>query len=158
MRFPRATAAVTTLLLAGLSPALADDNAAVTTCLQDARDKDRDGHTCIGKIADPCSETPDGQSTQGTVACNLREEKAWDALLNEEYQLLIGILKKPEAVEDLRKAQRLWLTARDADCRVPYYFFDGGTIVQILGARCQLEHTAERALLIRSWRETSQGE
>lgn len=158
MRSLRALAGVTLLVLAGLVPAMADDNQAVTTCLQDARDKDRDAHSCIGKIADPCSETPDGQSTQGQVACNLREEKAWDALLNEEYQLLIGILRKPEAVEDLRKAQRLWLTARDADCRVPYYFFDGGTIVQILGARCQLEHTAARALLIRSWREMAQGE
>lgn len=158
MRFPRALAAITLCLLAGLAPAFADDNASVTDCLQGARDKDNDAHSCIGEIADACSETPDGQSTQGTVACNMREEKAWDALLNEEYQLLIGILKKPEAVEDLRKAQRSWITQRDADCRIPYYFFDGGTIVQILGARCQLEHTAGRALLIRSWREMAQGE
>jgi uncharacterized protein YecT (DUF1311 family) len=140
------------------TPAMAGDNEAVTACLQDARDNDRDAHACIGRIADACAETPEGQSTQGTVACNMREEKAWDALLNAEYQRLIRLLKKPEAIEDLRKAQRLWLTARDADCRVPYYFYDGGTIVQILGARCQLEHTAGRALLIRSWREMAQGE
>jgi uncharacterized protein YecT (DUF1311 family) len=158
MRSMRAIAGVLLFVLLGAPCALADDNVSVTDCLQDARDKDRDAQSCVGKIADSCSETPDGQSTQGTVACNLREEKAWDALLNEEYQLLIGILKKPEAVEDLRKAQRSWLTQRDADCRIPYYFFDGGTIVQILGARCQLEQTADRALLIRSWREMAQGE
>ncbi len=157
MRHVCATLALAALAWTSAAPASAGDAEVVTACLQTERDADRDPHGCIGRIADSCAETPEGQSTQGTVACNDRESKAWDGLLNEEYQRLIGHLK-PEAVEDLRKAQRLWLTSRDADCRVPYYLYDGGTIVQILGARCLLERTGDRALLIRSWREMAQGE
>jgi uncharacterized protein YecT (DUF1311 family) len=151
-------AAVIAALTVGISPAIADDAEVIATCLQDTRDGDRKPHACIGRIADPCAETPEGQSTQGTVACNDRESKVWDTILNDEYQRLIGLLKKKEATEDLRKAQRQWIASRDADCRVPYYFYDGGTIVQMLGARCLRERTGERALLIRSWREMAQGE
>jgi uncharacterized protein YecT (DUF1311 family) len=112
---------------------------------------------CIGRIADPCAETPDGQSTVGEVACAQKETTVWDHVLNDEYGRLLHLLK-PEAAEDVRKAQRIWITSRDADCRVPYYFYEGGSIVQILGARCMLDHTAGRAILIRSWREMAQGE
>ena len=62
------------------------------------------------------------------------------------------------AAGDVKKAQRLWIEARDADCRVPYYFYDGGTIVKILGAECERNHTADRAILIKNWREMAQGE
>jgi len=157
MRPLSALLAAVAVTMVAQAPARADDGETIAACLQAERDGDRDLHGCIGRIADPCAETPEGQSTVGTVACSDREMKAWDALLNEEYQRLLGLLK-PEAAEDLRKAQRLWVTSRDADCRVPYYFYGGGTMVQIVGARCQLDHTAERALLIRSWREMAQGE
>jgi uncharacterized protein YecT (DUF1311 family) len=150
-------ASIAVLLLMSVTPAFADDGEIIAGCLQAERDASRDAHSCIGRVADPCAETPEGQSTVGTVACTDKETKAWDEMLNEEYGRLLGLLKK-EAAEDARKAQRLWIASRDADCRVPYYFFDGGTIVQTLGARCVLDHTAERALLIRSWREMAQGE
>jgi len=137
--------------------ACADDVKEVVTCVETENGAGRDAHGCIGRIADACTNTPDGQSTQGEVACAQQEAKAWDALLNEEYAALLKLMK-PEAAEDIRKAQRIWLTSRDADCRVPYYFYEGGTIVGILGARCELEHTGDRALLIRSWRRMAQGE
>ena len=41
---------------------------------------------------------------------------------------------------------------------MPYYFYDGGTIVKILGAECERNHTADRAILIKSWREMAQGD
>jgi uncharacterized protein YecT (DUF1311 family) len=63
-----------------------------------------------------------------------------------------------EAAEDVRKAQRLWVEARDADCRVPYHFYGGGTIVKTLGAECERDHTADRAILIRSWHEMAKNE
>ena len=137
--------------------ARADDLKDVVTCIETENGASRDAHGCIGRIADACTSTPDGQSTQGEVACAQQEAKAWDASLNEEYAALLKLMK-PEAAEDIRKAQRIWLTLRDADCRVPYYFYEGGTIVSILGARCQLDHTGDRALLIRSWRRMAQGE
>jgi uncharacterized protein YecT (DUF1311 family) len=144
--------------LAGVAPPLrADDTATIETCVQSESEANRDAHTCIGRVSGPCMEKPEGQSTVGMVACLSNETKAWDDLLNEEYGRLLPLLKK-EAAEDVKKAQRLWIEGRDADCRVPYYFYDGGTIVQTLGAQCVRDHTAERALLIRAWREMAHGD
>ena len=157
---PRCNAIVvicTAVSLAAVTPAAADDTEVISACLQQARESDQDAHTCIGRIADPCLETPDGQSTQGMVACTDQETRVWDGLLNAEYARLLP-LPKPEAAEDVRKAQRIWITSRDADCRVPYYFFDGGTMTQPIGAHSLLDHTADRAILIKSWREMAQGE
>ena len=145
------------LVLANASPAAADDSEIITACLQEQRDSDRDAHNCIGRVSGPCMEKPEGQSTVAMVECISTETKAWDDILNMEYRRLLPRLKN-EAAEDVKKAQRLWIQARDADCRIPYYFYDGGTIVQTLGAECVLNHTADRALLLRSWREMAQGE
>lgn len=144
------------ILSAGVAAQAAPDKT-VAACLKSETDAKRDAHGCIGRAADACTSTPEGQSTPGEVNCAMEETNAWDALLNKEYGQLLSLLK-PEAAEDLRKAQRIWITSRDADCRVPYYFYDGGSIVQILGARCVLDRTGERALLIRSWRQMAQGE
>ena len=135
--------------------ATADDVSVITACLRESAEAEKDAHSCVGRISEPCMQTPDGQSTQGSVACAQREMQVWDGLLNEAYTKLLTSLNT-EAAEDVRKAQRIWLTLRDADCRVPYYFYEGGTIVQILGASCLLEHTADRAILIRSWRDMAQ--
>lgn len=133
----------------------ADDSEPITSCIAAEAKAGRALANCIGRIADPCSETPDGQSTVGEVACAQKETQVWDRLLNDEYARLLRLLK-PEAAEDARKAQRIWITLRDADCRVPYYFFEGGSMVQIVGARCLLDHTAGRAILIRAWREMAE--
>ncbi len=137
-------------------PALAEQSpeAAIAACLNGGGSNP---HACIGVAADACAKTPDGQSTVGESKCAQDEASAWDGRLNTDYKALLGLLK-PEVAEDLRKAQRIWVTSRDADCRVPYYFYDGGSIVQILGARCLMDRTAERALLIRSWLQMAKGE
>ena len=145
------------LVLGGVPPALADDSEIITACLQEQRDANRDARKCIGRVSGPCMGKPEGQSTVGMVECISTETQAWDDVLNNEYRRLLPLLKS-EAAEDAKKAQRLWIQARDADCRIPYYFYDGGSIVQTLGAQCVLDHTADRALLLRSWREMAQGE
>ena len=145
---------------AGTASAASADPAApspILACIKDAAQSNSDAHACIGRAADACTEKPDGQSTVGESKCALDESAEWDRLLNKDYKQLLGLLK-PEAADDVRKAQRLWVASRDADCRVPYYFYEGGSIVQILGARCQLDRTAERTLLIRSWLEMAKGE
>ncbi len=145
------------LWLAAMVPAQAAHDTTISACIETESGAERDAHSCIGRVADECASKPEGQSTQGEAGCAQDETKIWDTLLNHEYGQLLGLLK-PEAAEDVRKAQRIWVTSRDADCRVPYYFYDGGSIVNILGARCLLDRTAERALLIRSWRVMAQGE
>lgn len=149
-------ALVAATLVAGVPSQAAHDDT-IAACLKAETGAKRDPHGCIGRVADACARTPEGQSTVGESKCARDEADAWDAMLNDEYGQLLALLK-PEAAEDVKKAQRIWITSRDADCRVPYYFYDGGSIVQILGERCLLDRTAERALLIRSWREMAQGE
>jgi uncharacterized protein YecT (DUF1311 family) len=129
----------------------------ISVCLEGANGDAGRERACIDTVAGPCMQKPDGQSTPGMVDCLMTETKAWDDILNTEYQRLLPLLKG-EAAGDVKKAQRLWVEARDADCRVPYYFYDGGTIVKVLGAECERNHTAERAILIKNWREMAQGE
>ena len=149
-------AAVTLLALTGIAQA-ATDTATITACLDSANGTAAQERACIDRVAGPCMKKPEGQSTPGMVDCLFNESKAWDDVLNAEYQRLLPLLKK-EAAEDVKKAQRLWIAAREADCRVPYYFYDGGTIVKVLGAECERDHTADRAILIRGWRQMAQGE
>jgi len=139
------------------APARADDAEMIATCLQTERDAGRDQHSCIGRISDPCLNDPAGQSTVGMVQCTDKETKVWDTMLNEEYTRLLGLLEGA-ATEGVRKAQRLWVETRDADCHVAYDIFEGGTIAQPIAARCMLDHTADRALQVRAWREMAQPE
>jgi uncharacterized protein YecT (DUF1311 family) len=152
-------AGMTVLLLAvhGAAPAHADDAEMIATCLQTERDAGRDVHSCIGHIADPCLDDPAGQSTVGMVQCMDKETKLWDTMLNEEYTRLLSIITGA-AAESVRKAERAWIATRDADCQVAYDIFQGGTIAQPISARCRLDHTADRALQVRSWREMAQPE
>jgi uncharacterized protein YecT (DUF1311 family) len=133
------------------------DSDTIDACLKSARDGAGGARTCVGRVAGPCLEKPDGQSGPGEIDCIMSETAAWDSVLNTEYQRLLPLLNK-EAADDVRKAQRLWIEAREADCRVPYYFYGGGTIVKTLGAECQRDHTADRAILIKSWREMAQAD
>lgn len=134
-----------------------DESSMISACLAEAKGDAARERTCIDRMAAPCMQKPEGQSTPGMVDCLMQETKAWDDILNAEYQRLLPLLKA-EAAGDVKKAQRLWIEARDADCRVPYYFYDGGTIVKVLGAECERDHTADRAILIKNWREMAQGE
>jgi uncharacterized protein YecT (DUF1311 family) len=134
-----------------------DESSMISACLAEAKGDATRERACIDRMASPCMQKPEGQSTPGMVDCLMQETKAWDDILNAEYQRLLPLLKA-EAAGDVKKAQRLWIEARDADCRVPYYLYDGGTIVKILGAECERDHTADRAIVIKSWREMAQGE
>ena len=147
------------LVCAGASAEAApvDGSSKISACLEEAKGDAARVRTCIDRMAGSCMQTAEGQSTPGMVDCLMSETKAWDDILNAEYQRLLPLLKA-EAAGDVKKAQRLWLEARDADCRVPYYFYDAGTIVKVLGAECVRDHTADRAILIKSWREMAQGE
>jgi len=136
------------------SPTPADEEQ-IAACLQSQRDAERDGHDCIGRIADKCLDAPDGQSTLGMVQCLDRETKVWDEILNDEYNRLLGALPKA-AADSVRSAERAWLATRDADCHVAYDIFEGGTMAQPIAARCMLDHVGARALQLRDWRELAQ--
>jgi uncharacterized protein YecT (DUF1311 family) len=143
------TAAAT---LAAVPPVRADDTQTITACLDAERKAARDGRACIGKTSDPCLEGSGSDSTQSMVECLDGETKVWDGLLNSDYQALLGALPKP-AADGVRAAQRAWIASRDADCKVPYDIYEGGTIARIDSASCVLEHTASRVLHLRTWQQ-----
>jgi uncharacterized protein YecT (DUF1311 family) len=69
----------------------------------------------------------------------------------------LKVLPAP-AAESVRQAQRNWVALRDADCKVPYDIYEGGSMARIDSANCVLGHTAERVLQLRIWRQMAQPE
>lgn len=104
---------------------------------------------CIGIIADPCLETPEGQSTHGMVACIGAETEVWDGMLNADYARLMEMLD-PAQQAALREAQRAWIASRDLDCAMPHVIVDG-TMAQPWGASCLMDATARRVLWLRGF-------
>ena len=143
-------AVLAAVLLAATPPAGADDTQTITACLDAERKAARDGRACIGRFSDPCLQGPGSDSTQSMVECLDGETRVWDGLLNSDYRALLGALPKP-AADSVRAAQRAWIAARDADCKVPYDLYEGGTIARIDSASCALDHTASRVLQLRAW-------
>jgi uncharacterized protein YecT (DUF1311 family) len=148
-------------LLASLAfapaPAAADDAATINACLKTEHDAGRSGRDCIGRVSDPCLQQPGHDSTTDMVQCVDTETKVWDDLLNADYQRLLGSLDG-KAADSVREAQRAWITLRDADCKVPYDIYEGGTIARLDGASCVLNHTATRVLQLRVWHDMAHPE
>jgi uncharacterized protein YecT (DUF1311 family) len=71
------------------------------------------------------------------------EWKESDAELNRLYQ---GSLKKlnPQQSALLKKAQRAWLTYRDARCQAEYKMFAGGTAAPLALTQCRVTLLQER--------------
>jgi uncharacterized protein YecT (DUF1311 family) len=117
--------------------------------------------SCIGIIAGPCMETPEGSSTSGMMACAGRELAVWDDRLNASYRKRLAPSADPAgnaasaAIEakQLRKIQKAWIPWRDATCEVLYS--DGipihGSSAQVNGVYCDMLLTARQAL----WMEGS---
>ena len=96
----------------------------------------------------------DPTSTVEINYCLEQDLKAADADLNRVYQAALRTVGKSDVMspadrekwrESLRKAQRLWVSFRDADCRDPitYEWWGGtGTTGAILG--CLVEKTRAR--------------
>ena len=144
-------------------PALAEtgsvaaDTATVKACLSKAGD---DPQGCVGVVANPCQETPEGQGTQGIDACLDRELKAWDAILNERYRTAMAAAKEmddrlktedgtePTVAAALLKAQRAWIAFRDAECDRRYEYFKEGTIRTNIFYGCVNGLTADRAIAL----------
>ena len=152
----------------GLSaPAMATEHEAATygpaleTCFETAEQGGR--ADCIGKMAEACMEAEEGgHTTLGMVSCTVAEARAWDAILNVEYQQTLDDLEAMdtrEAVQfpdyaaradSLRDAQRAWIAFRDAECGLVYAMWGAGSMRNIASANCKLEMTAERALELRN--------
>lgn len=125
----------------------AKDDAVLTACLDavNASEGETAAAECIGIVAGPCQDEPEGWTTVGMVNCLERETAWWDARLNENYAAVLETLDD-ERTASLRKAQRAWLAFRDAECGFQYDYWREGTIRSVFGSSCMLELTARRAI------------
>ena len=85
--------------------------------------------------------TCDG-GTSDIVECLVKATEPWDKRLNKAYQEALKDAQ-PEQREQLRKAQRLWVQYRDANCH--YYALGEGSISRIAAADCGYRMTRSRA-------------
>jgi len=83
----------------------------------------------------------DGNTYQ-MVQCLKAKTARWDKQLNAAYRAAFKAAG-PKQAEQLRKAQRLWIKYRDANCL--YYDLGEGTIARIEAGSCMIDMTKGRA-------------
>jgi uncharacterized protein YecT (DUF1311 family) len=95
----------------------------------------------VPKLVAP--QCKDAVSTKDIQDCMDSEWKKADRELNRVYQESLKRLK-PEQAASLKKAQRAWLTYRDAQCEANYKMFAGGTAAPLALTQCRVTLTQER--------------
>lgn len=135
----------------------------VAACYAGAEGREA-AEACIGTGASACFDAAeDGETTIGMMACLMAEADLWDGLLNVEYA---AARTRAEVADDedrpyqegyavraqqVRDAQRAWITFRDANCAMEYGAYGGGSLRMIAGADCRLRMTAARTLDLRGY-------
>lgn len=126
----------------------ADDSQKIQECIKANDSKNLGTEQCIGVVANPCLETPDGQSTAGQAGCYRREQLVWDDILNETYRRLQGSFEG-KLKTGLRDVQRAWIESRKLQCQF-YHDVIQGTLSNVVGASCFNTETARRAIYLLS--------
>jgi uncharacterized protein YecT (DUF1311 family) len=135
----------TTFAMAEAAKPSPKDAAAVQACLTSDRGAELDGERCIGVVADPCLDT--ANSTADMNDCSTREHRVWDALLNNAYGQVRGMLDAEQQIK-LRDMQRAWIASRDKTCQF-YWDFHQGSIASPMAAYCMVRETARRTMFLR---------
>ncbi len=157
------------VLVLGATPGWAENHldatygAHLSSCYMAAGDSN--GEDCIGLMSSACSAGEQGgQTTLGIVDCNLAEARAWDALLNKEYQASRAFARSSDKATSestpefanleasLIAAQRAWIEFRGAECGLAYAFWGAGSMRNIEASHCQMAMTAERTFELRQLR------
>jgi uncharacterized protein YecT (DUF1311 family) len=111
-----------------------------------------DASSCIGVIATACAQKIGEMANDFQFAeCRDRETKVWDKRLNEAYKRAQAKMEK-EALGNLRKVQRAWITFRDAACRQPSVTFQG-SMAGPMESYCLMERTGRQAIWMEDWAE-----
>ncbi|HRO11469.1 lysozyme inhibitor LprI family protein [Amaricoccus sp.] len=141
---------------------------ATEACVAEAADL-AGRRACVGRAAEACMETPDGQTTAGMGACLDAEWRYWDERLNVAYAAQMDLETATEQeLEDLgsaapspaaalRDMQRAWMAWRDAACIYEASTWGGGTGAGPASAECRLQITGEQALALEDRLRTRSG-
>lgn len=139
------------ILLIASSPSLAEDpfqptaaeRGAIDKCLKRTAEEDvlKKAAACVGLISDPCID----KDTATAVACQERETRIWDELLNKAFRDARAHLDSAVGGA-LKDAQRAWITFRGAKCAVSEKEYEGDTMATIMVADCKRTETGRRAI------------
>jgi len=99
---------------------------------------------CVGVVSSSCIAEEGGDTTMGMVQCYAREHAAWDGQLNAVYRRLRQGDDGGESA--LQRAQRAWITFRDANCEAMTLPYSGGSLRSVLHASCMADMTAHRTI------------
>lgn len=97
--------------------------------------------TASSQMYGPDYEHCSAKTTMGIAECVAERAKVWDGRLNTAYQALTQ-RSDPAQRAPLKKAQRAWISYRDANCK--FYSAGQGTISRIEGAECLRAMTQQR--------------
>lgn len=133
----------------GQMPRLSAANT-IAMCLQ-RLDDPAQGRDCPGEYRIACMRlSADGETNAGMLRCTREEVAAWQARLDTTQTQLSARLD-PEPARHLSEAQQAWAAMRDADCVYRASLYGDGSHAPLEQALCQLQATADRTLLLRSW-------
>lgn len=99
--------------------------------------------------ADPCDTAV---SDPDINECAAQEYSRVDGILNTTYKKVLADLKAsgkeyPDALkarQELIKAQRLWVSFREADCNAIFTLHQSGTIRVLMYHSCMTSHSEQR--------------
>ena len=138
----------------------ADDRAATLradalgACLTAAGADDVRARLCHGFLSTACREgRPGGETTTGLVMCAGEELAAWETALSSEVAAWAD-LTDAAAVE---ASDTAWRAFRDADCALQALRWEGGSLARVEETECLLSRTVDRAIDLRSRRDSFSG-
>ena len=99
-------------------------------------------------------------STQGAMnQCAAQENKAADDELNSLYKQITARLKDdPQAKQLLVKAQRAWISFRDAECNFSASGVEGGSVYPLVHSNCTTAVTKARVETFKTYLKCEEGD
>ena len=100
---------------------------------------------CKGAIAEPCIETPGGETTAGLMRCYVAETEACAVQLDAAFARAQA---DDARAPFLAQSQEAWAVWRQAECRYQASLYEGGSLARVLAANCSAAITADRAIAL----------
>ena len=88
----------------------------------------------------PCDPN---QPQSALTLCHADQLETWDRMLNQIYQRVIPTLDAAQE-DNLRQAQRAWITFRDLTCGMERARYEGGSIAPMIELQCLTRLTERR--------------
>lgn len=106
---------------------------------------------CDGEIYSACTQTYVNETpTMAMLECTNLTSRAWDNVLNEIWPVTLAKLT-PAAKNRLRRAQRVWITSRTADCEAKFEAHSDGTLGGLSFSACMVGKTMDRYFWLRDF-------